>query len=42
MGSPGRIVRTVGDKELAMIARGAESYQHRALRYRTELLEQLL
>jgi len=35
-------VRAVGDRELLMIARGAESYQKRAVRYRAELLEQAL
>lgn len=34
MGSPGRIIRAVGEKELAMIARGAASYRERVARYR--------
>lgn len=42
MGSPGRVVRAVGEKELMMISHGAESYQKRAIRYRAELQEQLL
>jgi carbonic anhydrase/acetyltransferase-like protein (isoleucine patch superfamily) len=42
MGSPGRIVRPVGDKELQMIAHGAQSYKNRAVRYRAELAPQEL
>jgi carbonic anhydrase/acetyltransferase-like protein (isoleucine patch superfamily) len=42
MGSPGRIIRGVGEKELKMIAHGAESYKKRALRYRNELAPQEL
>jgi carbonic anhydrase/acetyltransferase-like protein (isoleucine patch superfamily) len=42
MGSPGRVVRAVGEKEMMMITRGAESYQKRAVRYRAELQQQLL
>lgn len=37
MGAPGRIVRVVGDKELAMIAHGAASYRARITRYRAGL-----
>lgn len=40
MGSPARLVRAVGDKELRMIAHGAESYKQRAVRYRAELQPQ--
>lgn len=37
MGAPGRIVREVTERDLAMIARGAESYRRRAVQYRNEL-----
>lgn len=37
MGSPGRIVRTVGDKDLQMIERAAENYRRRAREYRLDL-----
>ena len=33
LGSPGRVVRAVGERERAMIARGAHSYQERIRRY---------
>jgi hypothetical protein len=33
LGSPGRVVRMVGEKERALIARGARSYQERIRRY---------
>ena len=33
LGSPGRVVREVGEKERALIARGARSYQERIRRY---------
>ena len=36
MGSPARVVRAVGERELAMIAQGARSYQERTLRYRAQ------
>lgn len=34
MGSPGRVVREVGERELALIRRSAEVYRQRALQYR--------
>jgi carbonic anhydrase/acetyltransferase-like protein (isoleucine patch superfamily) len=37
MGSPGRIVRTVADRDLQMIARAAENYRRRAREYRLDL-----
>jgi carbonic anhydrase/acetyltransferase-like protein (isoleucine patch superfamily) len=37
MGSPGRIVRTVADRDLQMIARAAENYRRRAREYRSDL-----
>ncbi|MFT3904713.1 MAG: gamma carbonic anhydrase family protein [Steroidobacteraceae bacterium] len=37
MGCPARIVRSVGEKELAMIRHGAASYLARMQRYRREL-----
>lgn len=33
MGSPGRIMRTVEDKDLARMATGTESYRHKAAEY---------
>lgn len=39
MGSPARAIRSVGEKELAMIERGARAYQERVLRYRAAALE---
>jgi len=33
LGSPGRVVRAVGERERALIARGARSYQERIHRY---------
>ena len=36
LGAPGRIVRQVGDRERAMIERGARSYQERIGRYLAE------
>lgn len=36
LGSPGRIVRQVGERERAMIERGAQSYQQRIRRYLAE------
>ena len=36
MGVPGRVVRAIGERELAMIARGARSYQERIQRYLAE------
>ncbi|HTP40483.1 MAG TPA: gamma carbonic anhydrase family protein [Steroidobacteraceae bacterium] len=37
MGSPARVIRAVGEKELAMFAHGAASYRARMLRYRAGL-----
>lgn len=37
MGAPGRIVREVTERDLALIARGVESYRRRAVQYRNEL-----
>jgi carbonic anhydrase/acetyltransferase-like protein (isoleucine patch superfamily) len=37
MGAPGRIVREVTERDLAMIARGVDSYRRRAVQYRNEL-----
>lgn len=37
MGAPARVVRSVGDKERAMIALGHRTYVEYARRYRTEL-----
>ncbi len=37
MGAPGRIVREVTERDLALIARGADSYRRRAAQYRNEL-----
>lgn len=37
MGSPGRIVRTVTDRDLAMIARAGEVYRERSAQYREQL-----
>jgi carbonic anhydrase/acetyltransferase-like protein (isoleucine patch superfamily) len=39
MGSPARVVRPVGERELAMIAYGARAYQERARQYRAEGLQ---
>ena len=39
MGSPARVVRPVGERELAMIAHGARAYQERARQYRAEGLQ---
>jgi len=39
MGRPAKVVRQVGEHELAMIRRGAESYRRNAERYATELRE---
>ena len=36
LGAPGRIVRPVGERERAMIERGAQSYQERIRRYLAE------
>ena len=36
LGSPGRVVRPVGERELALIERGAHSYQERIRRYLAE------
>ena len=36
MGAPARVVRQVGEPELALIARGAASYQERVRRYLAE------
>jgi carbonic anhydrase/acetyltransferase-like protein (isoleucine patch superfamily) len=36
MGSPARIVRPVGERELALIERGTRSYRERIQRYRAE------
>jgi len=36
MGSPGRVVRPVGERERALIERGARSYRERILRYLAE------
>jgi carbonic anhydrase/acetyltransferase-like protein (isoleucine patch superfamily) len=36
MGSPARVVRPVGERELSLIRRGAQSYQQRVQRYRAE------
>ena len=36
MGSPARVVRPIAERELALIARGAESYQQRIRRYRAD------
>jgi carbonic anhydrase/acetyltransferase-like protein (isoleucine patch superfamily) len=36
MGSPARVVRPVGERELQMIAQGAQSYQRRIQRYLAE------
>jgi carbonic anhydrase/acetyltransferase-like protein (isoleucine patch superfamily) len=38
MGSPGKIVRDVTERDLAMIARAAEGYRARAASYRGSLL----
>jgi carbonic anhydrase/acetyltransferase-like protein (isoleucine patch superfamily) len=38
MGSPGRIVREVDERDLAMITRAATIYRERARQYRHELL----
>ena len=37
MGSPGKIVREVGERELALIRRSVENYRVRAARYLKEL-----
>jgi carbonic anhydrase/acetyltransferase-like protein (isoleucine patch superfamily) len=37
MGAPGKIVREVSTRDLAMITRAAESYRRRAEQYRNEL-----
>jgi carbonic anhydrase/acetyltransferase-like protein (isoleucine patch superfamily) len=37
MGAPARVVRAVGERELALIAHAAASYRHRIERYRTGL-----
>lgn len=37
MGAPGRVVREVTERDLAMIARGVDSYRRRAEQYRNEL-----
>jgi carbonic anhydrase/acetyltransferase-like protein (isoleucine patch superfamily) len=39
MGRPARLVREVGEPELAMIRRGADNYRRNAQRYRRELRE---
>ena len=36
MGSPARVVRPIAERELALIERGARSYQQRILRYRAD------
>jgi len=36
MGAPARVARPVGERELALIERGARSYQERVLRYLAE------
>lgn len=36
MGSPAKVIRQVGDRELAMIRRGAETYRERARLYNAE------
>ena len=36
MGSPGRVIRAIGERELALIERGARSYQERIQRYLAE------
>lgn len=37
MGRPAKVVRTLGEKEMAMIRRGADVYREKALLYRREL-----
>jgi carbonic anhydrase/acetyltransferase-like protein (isoleucine patch superfamily) len=37
MGAPGKVVRQVNEKDLAMIAHGSASYRARAARFRTQL-----
>ena len=37
MGSPGRVIRNVDDKTIAMMARNITSYVNRAERYKSEL-----
>ena len=36
MGAPARVARAVGERELALIERGARSYRERVLRYLAE------
>ena len=40
MGSPARVIRATGDRELAMIEHAARSYQQRIRRYQKEKLPQ--
>jgi carbonic anhydrase/acetyltransferase-like protein (isoleucine patch superfamily) len=40
MGSPARVIRATGDRELAMIEHAARSYQQRIRRYQKEKLTQ--
>lgn len=37
MGSPGKVIRNVDDKAIAMMARNIKSYVNRAVRYKAEL-----